>query len=141
MKTNSKFWLVVVVCCVSLMVCCATRREYSGELTEKAKVVDLVYTPSRHGTGLGPTFDLTGEGGIGVAITSVVVPEIYAVVFECQHGKFIIQSDQKKAKELWNRLKEGQEVTVRYREVYDTSYYNKEVVEKKLVKYDFIDAN
>ena len=120
--------------------CERTKTEYSEVLTEPATVIDLVYTPSRHGSGVGPTFGITGEGDIsvGIAITSVNIPERYAVVFRCKHGKFIIQSA--KAKELWQRLKLNQEVTVSYKEVYRTVYDDKKVVSRVLVKYDFLDA-
>lgn len=130
----------VLILCALGLGCREVAIEYSKEITERATVVDLVYTPSRHGTGAGPTFDITGDGGLGIAVTSVNVPERYAVVFRCQHGKFIVQGDQQKTKEHWNRLTEGQEVTVRYREVYEVVYEDDKPVEKSLVKYDFIDA-
>lgn len=131
---------VVVVCLAAILGagCQKVVIEYSDVLTEPATVVDLVFSPSRHGSGVGPTIDLTGEGGIGIAITSVSIPERYAVVFQCPHGKFIIQSE--KAKELWKRLKVGQEVTVTYKEKYRTTYEDEKVVSRILVKYDFLDA-
>ena len=120
--------------------CERTKTENSEGLTEPATLIDLVYMPSRHGSGVGPTFGMTsgGDASIGIAITSVDIPERYAVVFRCQHGKFIIQSA--KAKELWQRLKLNQEVTVSYKEVYRTVYDDKKVVSRVLVKYDFLDA-
>ena len=120
--------------------CKEVKTESSPELTERARVVDVIFQPSNHGSGVGPTFDLTGNGGLGIAITSVDIPEKYAVVFECQHGKFIIQGDQQKAKELWQRLKRDQQVTVRYKEVYETTYEDGRALERHLTKYDFVDA-
>ena len=133
---------VIALALVTLLVtgCKKAVLEYSEVLTEPATVVDLVYTPSLHGGGVGPTFGMSGSGDatLGLAITSVNVPERYAVVFLCQHGKFIIQSA--KAKELWQRLKLNQEVTVSYKEVYRTVYDDNKVVSRALIKYDFLDA-
>ena len=121
-----------------------TEMQNSEVLTESATVVDLVYVPSRHGSGVGPTIDLTGGGGMGVAITGVDIPEKYAIVFQCQHGKFIIENDQGQAKDLWNRLREGQEVVGSYREMYQTRWEKdgnkKRFLERRLVDYDFLDA-
>lgn len=118
------------------------KTEYSPTLTEPAKVVDLVYQPSNHGSGLGIGFGSSPQGGMVTTITpiSVDVPEAYAVVFQCQHGKFVIQGEESKAKEMWNRLKENQDVTVEYREVYESCYKRHLLVSKKLVKYEFLDA-
>lgn len=77
---------------------------------------------------------------LGISFTSVDVEERYAVVFQCQHGKFIIQNDQKQAKELWNQLKQGQEVTVSYKEEFETTYDDGKPIARKLLKYDFLDA-
>ena len=125
----------------------------SAELSESAEVADLVYTPANHGANISPTVHMTGEGdlGFGMAFTSVDIPARYAVVFQCQHGKFIIQDDQVKAKELWGRLKSGQHVTVRYKEVYREEFQvtadwrdrqqSKKLTARKLQRYSFIDAN
>lgn len=125
-----------------------TRTEYSDILHEDAKVVDVVYTPSRHGSGVGPSFGMTSEGdaAIGIAITSVSIPQKYAVVFKCQHGKFISEGEDKRHKDLWERLQEGQDVDVTYKEIYEATYIDinkdgkKELRERKLIKYDFLDA-
>lgn len=119
-----------------------SKEEYSPNLTETATVVDLVYTPRRHGSGDG--VGLTTGGDLAFTSTSVTVPERYAVVFQCQHGKFIIENDQEQTKALWNRLKEGQEVTVTYREVYRLTYMVKDgqrtPLHRELKDYDFINA-
>lgn len=125
-----------------------TRTEYSKVLHEDAKVVDVVYTPSRHGGGIGPSFGMTsgGDAAVGLAVTSVNIPEKYAVVFKCQHGKFIVEGEDKEHKNLWGRLQEGQEVDVTYKEIYEATYMDankdgkKEYIERKLIKYDFLDA-
>jgi len=95
--------------------------QFSEVMTEQGYVEQTIFTPSSHGTGVGPSFH---NGEIGLAITSIDVPEIYAVVFHCQHGKFVIQG--------------GSEVTISYREVYMVDLKAKT---KRLIKYDFMDAN
>ena len=132
---------------ISLFTACKeVKTEISDVLHEDGKVVDLVYSPSNHGTGIGPTVDLTGDGGMGIAVTSVDIPEKYAVVFRCQHGKFIIEGTDEKYKNLWSRLEENQEVDITYRERYKITYDDidndgkKEPIEKRLIKYDFLDA-
>jgi hypothetical protein len=125
-----------------------TRTEYSDVLHEDAKVVDVAYTPSRHGSGAGPSFGMTSGGDVamGLSVTSVSIPKKYAVVFKCQHGKFIVEGEDEEHKKLWERLQEGEDVDVTYREIYETTYQDydkdgkKEFIERKLIDYDFLDA-
>jgi len=109
--------------------------QFSEVMTEQGCVEQTIFTPSSHGTGVGPSFH---NGEIGLAITSIDVPEIYAVVFHCQHGKFVIQGGSEKYKVLWSKLKSGDLVTISYREVYMVDLKAKT---KRLIKYDFMDAN
>ena len=122
------FWISVVM--LTCIVGCEERR-YSDTLTESATVVDVVYTPSSHGEGISPTVNFC-DGSLGVAFTSIDVPAVYAVVFECQHGKFIVQS-----KDLWERMTEGLVVTVSYREVY---MVDDKQGTRRLIDYDFLGA-
>ncbi len=140
MKTSKG---IVLFCAVLIILISSACREIkmvlSPEMTEEATVADLVYTPSNHGSDISPTMNMNGD--LGVAFTSIDILERYAVVFQCQHEKFIVQSDQTKAKELWTRLKKDQKVTVRYRERYEETFDDEKLVERRLKKYDFIDAN
>lgn len=133
-----KIFFIVLVFSILFTGCIEVKRESSEILYEKATVADLVYTPSSHGSGISPTIDMNLD--LGISFTSVDVEERYAIVFQCQHGKFIIQNDQKQAKELWNRLKQGQEVTVSYKEEFETTYDDGKPTARKLLKYDFLDA-
>jgi len=125
-----------------------THIEYSNVLQEDAEVVDVVYSPSRHGSGAGPSFgmDMDGNPTMGLAVTSVSIPEKYAVVFKCQHGKFIVEGTDNEHKDLWERMVEGQDVDVTYKEIYEATYKDlnndgkRDLVERKLVKYDFLNA-
>jgi len=119
--------------CVALLLCllsigCNVTR-YSETLTEEGVVEQTVFTPSTHGTGTG--IDMTGKGGI--SIVSVSTSPVWATVFRCQHGKFIIYGQG-----LWERMHGGQTVTISYREVYRCP--RKEPDKCALVDYDFLDA-
>lgn len=120
--------------------------EESGVIYEDAIVSETVYSPSRHGSDLAPTIDITGEGGLGVAIVDVQIPEKYAIVFKCQHGKFIVEGTDRKHKELWGRFNRGDSVTVSYKEMYKSTYKDtdcdgkKELIHKSLIGYDFLEA-
>lgn len=134
--------------------CSYTKQEFSSTLHEEAVVTETVYTPSRHNTEVGlKAFDLAGpismdyggnvglNLGNGLQVSSVTVPEKFAVVFTCQHGQFIISR-----KSIHDRLTghQGAKVDIAYREVYKTTYKKKDgkrqVVERVLTDYDFLDA-
>lgn len=102
------------------------RKEYSEELTEPAVVDQTIHIPSTHGSGIG--VDMTGKGG--VSIVSVDTSPDWVVVFRCQHGKFIIHS-----KEEWQRRVQGENVVIRYREVYRLKKDG-----RHLIDYDFLRA-
>lgn len=122
--------LVVVIVLAALLIGLFTflgtnswEQRESTTLYEDGVLVDIVFTPSVHGsgTGVGPSFDLTGNGGIGIAVTSVSVdvPEQHGLLFACQHGKFYIKCDGNKDRMiLWKNLAEGTKVTIVYTEVH-----------------------
>ncbi len=133
---------------------CQYQRETKSEvLHELAVVVNLVYTPPTHETTIEPTLmggkglgiGVSGEVGLGIGhglqITSVDVPPEYAVVFRCQHGKFIVRH-----KEVYDELltHEGDTVEVAYQEVYREVFETRDgrdtVLSRTLTKYDFLDA-
>lgn len=115
------------------LLLCGCGETFTKDATEPATVVDVVYTPSNHGSGLG--LDMTGKGGI--SLVEVDVAEKYAVVFECQHGKFIVQGEKgSNAYKQWTKLKTGQNVIVSYQEKYE-----KDDEKVKLVGYHFLDAS
>ena len=128
----------------TLVGCEETKIEVSGILHEDAKVVQAIYSPRRHGIGVSPQIDS------GPQVTSIDVPENYAIVFECQHGKFVSEGINQRHKDLWSRLKEGQEVDITYKETYKATYKatyddinndgKKDLVERVLIGFDFLDA-
>ena len=128
------------------------KEEESPILYEDATVADVVYSPPRHGedSGVNPTVHMDGEGNLKVGLSpfhvKVDLPPVYAIVFRCAHGKFISQGADQRHKSLWEKLKEGEEVTVSYKELYKSTYRDidddgkKDLVERKLSGYDFLDA-
>ena len=72
--------------------------------------------------------------------STVTIQDQFAVVFECQHGKFIIESLGKESTAglLWKKLKQGDSVDIRYKEVY---YVVPAEESRKLRRFEFIDAD
>lgn len=152
-----KFFAIAsfVVAIVALSGCKDTRKEFSEPKHEDATIMNAVYTPSRHNTVIEPSImssDGIGLGlgfsgnvglhvGMGVQITSVTVPEKFAMVFHCQHGQFIVSR-----REVYEKMKDwvGKKVDVEYKEVYLTTYEKKDgqtvPVSRELTDYKFIDA-
>lgn len=116
----------VMLLTLALTGCAKT--EYGEQLQEPAEVSDVVFTPSQHGSGTGLGFG--ANGNVSVVVTDVDMPPVYAVVFQCQHGKFIV-----KDKFQWEMRKPGETVTVIYREVYKVKGSK-----RILHDYDFITA-
>jgi len=90
------------------------------------------------------TIGITTSGNLTFGTAEVSIPESYAVVFECPHGKFII-SKMPKAKDLFLSLKEGKTYTCYYREVYEVKcLYDGDIkireLSRTLVKYDFVEV-
>jgi len=132
--------------------------EAGPELTEKGKVVEVAFRlgSSTVTTNQSPGYEKTIaksflDDPLGLhsktvrvpstnATNTVKVEDQFAVVFECQHGKFIIEDlgKESRAGQLWKKLKQGDPVTIKYTEVYRIVPATNE---KTLVKYDFIDAN
>lgn len=136
------FFLIVGVLLLALLgslsACDFAVTRYGPNLTEEATVADLAYIPSGHGSGVGVGF--TTGGNMAVTSTSVDIPERYAVVFHCPHGKFVVEGGQYRG--LWMRLREGQAVTVHYRHVQECRKVDGVIQEDtcRTVDLDFLDA-
>lgn len=101
----------VVSSALLVLVGCVERKN-GPELTELGEVYDTCFVPSGHGSQTAVGFN-TGKGG-GMTITpiNVTIPERFAIVFKCQHGKFVIDGERGKA--LYRKLSKGDRVTIRY---------------------------
>ena len=120
--------------------------ESSPVLHEQARVAQTVYVPASDGHGSTTGYNFGKGGGLTVSSVNIHIPAKYAVVFECQHGKFIIEGGEDKYKTLWEKLKDNQTVDVEYKEIYEVKYSyegndNKTALEKNIIKYDFLNAN
>jgi len=126
-------WIGIVALSVFGTDC--TSIERSDPMKEDVVVADVVYTPSRHGSGIGVGPTTGSQGGMAIVVTSIDIPEVKAIVFQCKHGKFIIKDSV-----LWERLKEGQEAVALYQEIYEVKGKEGEVKERKLVKYHLLNV-
>lgn len=114
------------------------KTEYGPTLTEEGEIYDTAYVPAGHGSDTAVGFN-TGKGG-GVTITpvSIDIPERYAVVFKCQHGKFVIAGE--KAKGLYQRFERGDKCTIEYREVIRVEMKDGREASRRVYDLDFLDA-
>jgi hypothetical protein len=135
---SGKVFALAVIAAVVLMLagCKYQVTRYGPTKTEEATVVDLAYVPSGHGSGSGVGISMSGD--ISVSSTSVHIPERYAVVFKCDHGKFVVEGSQHAA--LWKRLSKDQPVTIQYREVQECTKDGDSVYGCVTTDLDFIDA-
>lgn len=121
--------LLVGAIAILLISGCGNEQHLSPEMTEPATVEETIYQTNQHGSGTG----VSSKGSM--VFTSVDIPAAWAVVFHCEHGKFVIEGQREKHRQLWQKLSKGDHVTVRYKEIYETRD-GKDV----LVGFDFIDA-
>lgn len=132
--------------------------EVGPEVTESGKVIEVVFrlgsttttnneTPGYQGTISKSTWDdplgfhnKTISVPAARATSTVKVEDQFAVAFECQHGKFLIEDLGKdsRAGNLWKKLKQGDKVKIVYKEVY---YVVPADGTKKLRRFEFIDAD
>jgi len=113
--------------------------EYSDTYTEIGSVSDVVFTPSRHETNV--NFGMDWDGNPEITYDDEFIPERFAVVFRCPHGKFIIEK-----KSIYDAMlgHDGEPVTIYYREIYRSTYEEingeRKLISKILIKYDFLKA-
>lgn len=83
-------------------------------LSETATVADTVYKPGTTSSG----FRLNSHGHI--ILTDDSTDPTYAVILDCQHGRFAIEGSDERAKGLWSLAapRKGKHVGVKYTEVY-----------------------
>lgn len=110
MKTKLTLWALALACASILAGC---REIKNGpELTEPAEIYDTCFTPAGHGQTSGG-YGMTMKGKLAYHFPqSISIPAVYAVVFKCQHGKFVIDGERGKA--LYERFSKGDQVTVKY---------------------------
>lgn len=109
---------IVLICALGILLCAGCSKiVYSEPLSEPAEVYDVAYVPSGHGSDL--AVGVSSSGKMTVTPISVDIPERYAVVFKCQHGKFVIDGERGKA--CYEALQRGDKVVVRYSIKYEVT--------------------
>lgn len=79
--------------------------------SEPAEVYDTCFVPSGHGQTSG-AWGYGHDGGVYTPPQDITIPATYAVVFKCQHGKFVI--DGPRGEVLYKKLEKGDSVIVTY---------------------------
>lgn len=145
-------WFIVLLLGVFLAGCEKIKEEATESYFEQAKVLQTIFTPPTHQnatrTNIEPRIKYDFLAGkfktVWVPISKdvlVEVPARYGIVFECQHGKFVVEGTAEKHKNLWGRMKEDEKVIVEYREIYRNTYNSDgQKIKSELIKLDFIDA-
>jgi len=89
----------------------------SPVMEEQAEIIQLSYVPSRTSDvgGLTPSMDFDGNLRIGYVWGSSTSPEVWAVVLRCEKHN---QTFALKSPELYNKVKVGDKVTLKYVESY-----------------------
>jgi hypothetical protein len=85
-------------------------------LTEKAEVIETCYIPKGHGSDVAVGYNFGKNGGTTITPINIDIPERYAVVFKCKHGKFAIDGERGMA--LYNKLEKGDKVVITYCETF-----------------------
>ncbi len=112
--------------------------EYGPVLTEEGEIYETAYVPAGHGSDIAVGYNTGDQGGLSITPISVDIPERYAVVFKCQHGKFVI--DGNKGEALYKRFEKGDRCTITYREIIRIGMKDYEEVSRTVYDLDFIDA-
>ena len=106
-----------------------------------AMVVTAAFTPFSHGVELMPIYDLV-SGELSLDLVESSIPKRFSVVFQCQHGQFVIDGEP-----VYRAMLPlvGKEVSIAYREEYRVVYKENDngervAVERTLIDYDFLYA-
>lgn len=114
--------------------CSSTTIEYSEIKQEKIKVVDIVYTPATHSNGNSVGF--TTSGDFTYSNVNVGTEPVYAIVFQCIHGKFIVFDST-----IWANVNKDDTGVRHYNEQFEVEMKNDVVIaEPTLVKYNLLDV-
>lgn len=116
---NVKTTTALAVASVALFTGCCSKTEYGVNLTEPAEVYDTCFVPKGHGSDVAVGYSTAGKGEVIITPIDVNIPERYAVVFKCQHGKFVIDGERGEA--CYKKLENGDHVTVTYCEKFEVT--------------------
>lgn len=127
-------WLAVLVLVV-ICGCDFTQYVNGPALTEVGEVYDSCYVPSGHGSDTVVGYNTGKNGGITITPVTINIPARYAIVFKCQHGKFVI--DGERGEVLYNKLSKGDTVNIIYCQ--ELEVYRKAAI-TNIIGLHFLDA-
>lgn len=107
--------LSVALALIALAGCHDYQKFHGPELKEQGEVYETCFVPKGHGSDVAVGFSTSGN--TTWTPIDIKIPARYAIVFKCQHGKFIIDGDR--AEQLYKKLSKGDTVTIRYSEVFE----------------------
>jgi hypothetical protein len=126
--------LAITALMITGLLAACYKTETSATLTEPGRIEQMTWTPSNSGSGAGIGVD-PSSGNAVVVSTSVYLPEKYAIVISCLHGKFSLNPDGENARRIFAHFKQGDSITIHYTEV-----YHRRGDQRELYKLDFLDA-
>ena len=101
-----KRFVVLILACLACLMCGCSRYIEGPEKTEQGEIYDVCFVPEGHGSGMG----FTSKGNM--VFTDTYIPARYAVVFKCEHGKFVIDGDR--GERIYKAFNKGDSVTIHY---------------------------
>ena len=143
-KTDGTFGCCTVILVLTAAIACflamgCERMEYGPELIESAVIYDTCFVPSGHGSDMAVGYNAGKGGGLTFTPIDIDIPARYAIVFKCQHGKFVIEGDR--AQEMYARLSKGDNVVVRYCEKIIVDGSKRSVVGLHFIAADKVEDN
>jgi len=117
-----------------LSACDIPSREFSKELHESGKVLQTIYTPATHGSASGTSVDF--DLNVKFHNMTINTQEQFGVMFQCEHGQFVVTGTSERYKKLWESLPKDSNVTIYYREEYLTYKDGR----RELTGFDFLRA-
>ncbi len=101
-------------------ICSAcSKTTYGPTLEEAGEIYDTCFVPKGHGSDVAIGYNAGKGGGLTVTPVDITIPARYAVVFKCQHGKFVI--DGERGMDVYKKFDKGDKVTIRYCEVFEVT--------------------
>jgi len=134
-KTNIRTAAALAVAC-SVLLCGCVERQNGPELTESGEVYDTCFVPKGHGSDTAIGYNMGEGGGMTITPIDVNIPARYAIVFKCQHGKFVI--DGERGESLYKQLSKGDKVNIRYCEVLEVKDGHTNAVDLHFIAADIV---
>ena len=137
--------MLLAVALVSLAGCKDIREEKSVVMKQQGKVCQRLYEAPYSYEHTWTTYTHQRIGKVTFTTPhqhseTIHVPAKYGVVFQCMTGAMTVKGPDLLDRQLWEQLKEEQDVIVSYQEVYENEYAKDKKINSHLVRYDFVGA-